>query len=85
VHAEPSLDAVTRRVSLDEPLLSAEEIGRLLAVPRSTVYEYARRRRDPLPSIRLGRHLRFYRSDIEQWLAEQRDGHRPAAQGSTRR
>ena len=59
-------------VSLAEPLLTAEDIAALLAVPRSSVYEYARRRHDPLPSIAIGRHRRFYRSDVERWLSEQR-------------
>jgi excisionase family DNA binding protein len=59
-------------VSLSEPLLAAQEVATLLAVPRSSVYEYARRRHAPLPSIRIGRHMRFYRSDVERWLADQR-------------
>jgi hypothetical protein len=37
-------------VNLDEPLLTADQIARLLAVPRSSVYEYARRRHGRLPS-----------------------------------
>lgn len=61
-------------VDLDEPLLTADAIGALLQVPRSSVYEYARRLHSPLPAIRVGRHLRFYRSDVESWLAEQRRG-----------
>jgi excisionase family DNA binding protein len=59
-------------VSLAEPLLTAEQVAALLGVPRSSIYEYARRRRDPLPSIEIGRHRRFYRADLERWLAEQR-------------
>jgi excisionase family DNA binding protein len=50
------------------PLLTAGEVAELLAVPRASVYEYARRLGDPLPSIRVGRHRRFYRSDIAAWL-----------------
>jgi excisionase family DNA binding protein len=59
-------------VKLDEPLLTAGEVAELLAVPRASVYEYARRLGDPLPSIRVGRHRRFYRSDIAAWLTQQR-------------
>jgi excisionase family DNA binding protein len=59
-------------VQLAEPLLTAEEVARLLAVPRSSVYEYARRLHRPLPSIAVGRHRRFYRSDVEGWLGAQR-------------
>ena len=61
-------------VNLDEPLLTADDVARLLSVPRSSVYEYARRRHRPLPSMAIGRHRRFYRSDVETWLAEQRRG-----------
>jgi predicted DNA-binding transcriptional regulator AlpA len=61
-------------LSLAEPLLCADEIGLLLAVPRSSVDEYARRRHDPLPSIRIGRHVRFCRGDVERWLVGQRSG-----------
>jgi excisionase family DNA binding protein len=69
-------------VNLDEPLLTAGEVAQLLAVPRASVYEYARRLGDPLPSIRVGRHRRFYRSDIAAWLTQQRStpsGSRPNA------
>ena len=51
-----------------ERLLTAAEVAEVLAVPRSSVYEYARRHRDGLPSIRIGRHRRFIRSDVEAWI-----------------
>jgi hypothetical protein len=38
------LEAPLVGVHLDEPLVTANEVARLLAVPRSSVYEYARRR-----------------------------------------
>lgn len=69
--ALPRSDA-TAPVQLNEPLLMADDVAALLAVPRSTVYEYARRLHDPLPSFSVGRHRRFYRSDIERWLSHQR-------------
>jgi excisionase family DNA binding protein len=56
--------------SLAEPLLTAEEVAGLLGVPRSSVYEYARRAHDPLPMIRVGRHVRFHRGALERWLAD---------------
>ena len=65
-----SLDPVS--VALDEPLLTAEQVADLLAIPRASVYEYARRLHEPLPSIRVGRHRRFHRSDIERWLTDLR-------------
>ncbi|HEX8121294.1 MAG TPA: helix-turn-helix domain-containing protein [Solirubrobacteraceae bacterium] len=64
-------DTDLARVELDRPLLTAEEVAALLGVPRSSVYEYARRRVDPLPSLLIGRHRRFDRRTVERWLAEQ--------------
>ena len=60
------------RVSLDEPLMTAHQVAALLAVPVTSLYDYARRRHDPLPSIRVGRHRRFHRTAVEHWLAAQR-------------
>lgn len=68
-------------VVLAEPPLSAHPVARLPAVPRSSVHEYARRLHRPLPSIAVGRHRRFYRGDVEVWLAEQRV--RAASPGGT--
>ena len=51
----------TPRDTLDE-LIKADEIARLLQMPQSTVEDYARRK--ILPSIMLGKHRRFIRSDV---------------------
>ncbi len=55
---------------LREPLMTAAQVAVLLAVPRSSVYDYARRHRQPLPSVRVGRHRRFLRSEVLAWLAD---------------
>ena len=65
-------ETIAVHVDLSEPLLTAHQVAGLLAIPRSSVYEYARQRTDPLPSITVGRHRRFYRSDVEAWLASRR-------------
>jgi excisionase family DNA binding protein len=62
------------RVDLSQPLLNADDVAALLSVPRSSVYEYARRQRDPIPSVAIGRHRRFIREAIEAWLASHRAG-----------
>lgn len=60
---------------LDE-LLTAEQLAELLRVRKSTVEEYARR--GLLPSLKLGRHRRFIRSDVIAALDELSDSsHRP--------
>jgi excisionase family DNA binding protein len=51
-------------------LLTAAQMAELLQMKRSTVEDYARR--GLLPSIKLGRHRRFVRSDVEAALAELR-------------
>jgi hypothetical protein len=35
--------------------MRAEQVAELLAIKTSTVYELSRRRRDPLPYVRIGR------------------------------
>lgn len=49
-------------------LLTAEEVAEILRVPRSWVYSH----QDQLPTVRLGRYVRFRRSEIESFLAEQK-------------
>jgi excisionase family DNA binding protein len=59
-------------LSLSEPLLTAADVSLLLGIPRSSVHDYAKRPADPLPSVQIGRHRRFYRSELERWLTQQR-------------
>lgn len=56
-------------LSLVEPLLDAPEAAELLNVRVSWVRDAARER--VLPCIRVGRHLRFTRTMLEDWLVEQ--------------
>lgn len=60
-----------KRTSLGEPLLRAGDAARLLSVRTSWVYEAVRDGR--LPCVRVGRHVRFLRGDLEAWINEQRD------------
>jgi excisionase family DNA binding protein len=57
-------------LSLDEPLLNAEQAAALLNVRPSWVRDAVRAGR--LPCIRVGRHLRFTRPMLEQWAATHR-------------
>jgi excisionase family DNA binding protein len=56
-------------LTLAEPLLTAQQVAGLLGVPATSIYEYARRASDPLPAVRVGRHVRFQRVAVEHWLA----------------
>jgi excisionase family DNA binding protein len=52
--------------SLDGPLLRPDQAAVLLAVKTSWVYDAVGR--GSLPCIRVGRHIRFTRRMLEEWL-----------------
>lgn len=54
---------------LEGPLLRPDQAAELLAVKRSWVYEAVRTGK--LPCLRIGRHIRFTRAMLEEWLADQ--------------
>lgn len=61
--------------TLTESLMTADEAAQLLRIPRSTLYELVRSR--GLPHVRIGdRGLRFTRSDLGSWIAENTYGTR---------
>jgi excisionase family DNA binding protein len=51
-------------------ILTVHEAAELLKVRPSWLYEAARGRR--IPFVKLGKHLRFIRSDLDAWLRDQR-------------
>jgi excisionase family DNA binding protein len=62
---------------LDEPLHDARQVSVLLGgIPPKTVLQYAREGR--LPCLRIGRHVRFMRSELDRALMAQRGGRRSA-------
>ena len=61
---------LTSLASLDEPLLTPADAATLLAVRRSWIYDAART--GQLPCVRVGRHVRFLRSDLGRWVLRQR-------------
>ena len=56
-------------------ILTKEQVADLLGLRPSTVDDL--RRRGELPTIRLGRHYRFLRSDIERFVLLSREGPEP--------
>jgi excisionase family DNA binding protein len=66
---------LTPRIGLSEPLLRPEDAAELLSVKVSWIYEACRTGR--LPHLRVGKHLRFTRSELERWLCGQRQPGRP--------
>jgi len=53
-----------------EDILDREQVGELLGLRPSTVEDL--RRRGDLPAIRLGRHRRFLRADVERFVVANR-------------
>jgi excisionase family DNA binding protein len=73
MNGREAIGASAGRSTLTEgPLLCPDEAAELLSVKPSWVYEAARAHR--IPCLRVGRHIRFTRAMLEQWLAEQVDG-----------
>jgi excisionase family DNA binding protein len=50
----------------DDEILTVTEVARFLRVPKSTVYKLARA--GELPASKIGKHWRFLRRDLHQWL-----------------
>ena len=69
---EPTSAAVAESILAEGPLLCPQEAAALLSVKPSWVYESVRAHR--IPCLRVGRHIRFTRAMLEEWLAEQVDG-----------
>ena len=76
-HADTSVDmnhvaqaATASRVeetaAQERDILTVEEVARFLRVPKSTVYKLARV--GELPASKIGKHWRFLRRDIHEWL-----------------
>jgi excisionase family DNA binding protein len=57
---------------LPDRLLTDAEAAELLAVPKSWVGEAARA--GQLPHVKLGRYRRFVRSELLEWVEEQKAG-----------
>ena len=70
------------RLSGLEPLLSIEELSEYLRVPVRTLYDWRLAGKGPC-AVHVGRQLRYFVSDVHDWLAEQRElepGRLPAGQ-----
>jgi excisionase family DNA binding protein len=54
-------------------VLTLNEVAEYLRIPRSTAYKLAQEGK--IPGQKVGRHWRFHRTVVENWL-----GHRPGTQ-----
>ena len=55
-----------------EPLLSIEELSEYLHIPVKTLYDWRLTGRGPC-AVHVGRQLRYFVSDVHDWLASQRE------------
>lgn len=61
----------------NEPLQDLDWLSEFIGIPPRTIYNWRLRGEGP-PAYRVGRHLRFRRSEVDAWL----DGRRDKAQGA---
>ena len=57
-------------------LFTPTEVSELLKIPESTLAQWRWRSIGPV-SLRVGRHVRYYESDVQSWLLEQSRTRRP--------
>ena len=55
-----------------EPLLNIEELSDYLRVPVRTLYDWRLAGKGPC-AVHVGRQLRYFVSDVRDWLTEQRE------------
>ena len=66
------MEATTSTTSGLEPLLSIEALSEYLDVPVTTIRDWRTDGKGPC-GIRVGGRVRFAISDVQSWLAEQRE------------
>jgi predicted DNA-binding transcriptional regulator AlpA len=67
-NAQPTPNPVTGQAP---KILTVAQVGELLQIPPSSVYEKTRVRRGaapPLPCRRVGKYLRFFEAEVLTWL-----------------
>ena len=82
--AEPAaylacMETTTTTLSGLEPLMSIEELSEYLHVPVRTLYDWRLAGKGPC-AVHVGRQLRYFVSDVHDWLTSQRErdpGHAP--------
>jgi len=54
-------------------LLKSRDVARLLSISERTLWSLAHRSDNPLPSIRIGRLIRYLPADVQVWVDAQRE------------
>jgi len=66
-------DIAMSRIDDRSKLLTAEEISTELRIPKSTLYKLCND--GQIPAAKIGKHWRFDRAKVDQWLAAQFEAH----------
>ncbi len=53
-----------------EPLMSIEDLAEFLGIPTGTIHQWRHKGKGP-KGFRVGRWVRFERSEVERWVREQ--------------
>jgi len=56
----------------ENAIISAQELSEFIGVPYKTLLDWRVKGYGP-PAVKLGKHLRYLKADVDQWLAEQRE------------
>ena len=56
-----------------EPLMGVDDLAEFLGIPKHSIYAWRKTNGGP-PAHRIGKHLRWRREDVEEWLESRRDG-----------
>jgi excisionase family DNA binding protein len=56
----------------DDRLMNVEDLMEYLDLPRDTIYKQRQEGTGP-PGYRIGKHLRWKRSEVEAWLEKHKD------------
>lgn len=59
---------------IENMMMTVDQVAEKLQVPVSWVYDRTRKRKaskNPIPAHSVGKHLRFYEHEIEDWLLSQ--------------
>jgi excisionase family DNA binding protein len=57
---------------MDDAMMTPSQVAEYLSVPVATLYAWRHRGGGP-PAIRVGKHLRYRREDVERWLDARAD------------
>lgn len=66
------MESTTPTVSGLAPLISIEELSEYLNVPTRTLHDWRLAGRGPR-AVHVGRQLRYFITDVNEWLQEQRE------------